>query len=78
MEKLLYKCNLCDVETLLLPPVDRPCPCGGNLIEVNFFSREWERPDVDKLSDPVIERIVRESMPEILAGFEELLRQEQA
>lgn len=75
--RALFKCDDCGMEIHLLAPVERPCPaCGGTFIE-------QEDADIDLGYKPperrqqiralAIERLVRESMPEIYAGFDQLL-----
>lgn len=72
VDRRYFKCDTCDVALYLLPPVERPCPCGGQLEEVSM-GIEINGSKNKALSSVVIDQMVAKSFPEVLEGLEELL-----
>lgn len=81
--RALFECTGCGMQIHLLAPVERPCPaCGQTFIEVpEDIDLGYKPPRRNRQEQVVaqkeneIDRIVREAMPGIIEGFEDLLRE---
>lgn len=77
-KRLLFKCEGCGMELRLFAPVERECPdCGKMFVQI-----DEEDIDLGHQQHPLIasipwtiEQEVRESMPDIMRGLEELLEE---